>query len=104
MKRIQLPVLHKIKNSNVNHDTESIKDILNKFKEESNELIEAIEGDDPVQHQLEEIFDNIQVCINFLDHLSKNKNIDIEKAAKNHIQKLRGREWEFSNIIDCYIK
>ena len=67
--------------------------VIKKLTEEFNEIREAVEmfefnkNDDNLQHIAEECFDGIQTCIKVLEHYG----IDIRKANKKHITKLKDR-------------
>lgn len=67
--------------------------VIKKLNEEFNEIKEAVEqyeffnDEDELQHIAEECFDGIQTCVKVLEHFG----IDIRKANKKHIEKLKGR-------------
>ena len=67
--------------------------VIKKFNEESDEIREAIEmyefnkNEENYNHIAEELFDGIQMCVKLLEYY----NIDIRKANRKHIEKLKGR-------------
>lgn len=67
------------------------------FKEESDELFEAIK-EGKLIHIAEETFDVIQVCIRSLALLKKN-NVNLTVENKQHYKKLKKRKWEFIKFI-----
>jgi NTP pyrophosphatase (non-canonical NTP hydrolase) len=70
------------------------------FKEESDELLEAIH-DGKLIHIAEETFDVIQVCIRSLVLLNKN-NVNIEVENKQHNKKLVKRRWNYLRFIRVF--
>ncbi|NFO57692.1 hypothetical protein FDB39_12490 [Clostridium botulinum] len=74
--------------------------IQNKFKEESKELIEAMEEGN-LLHILEETFDVIQITIRSLTLLKKN-NVDIELGNRVHLKKLCKRRWKCIRFIRVF--
>lgn len=70
------------------------------FKEESNELLEAIQ-EGKLIHIAEETFDVIQVCIRSLVLLKKN-GINLEVENKQHNKKLVKRRWNYLRFIRVF--
>lgn len=74
--------------------------IRNDFKEESDELLEAIQKGRLI-HIAEETFDVIQVCVRSLVLLKKN-NVNIEVENKQHNKKLVKRRWSYLRFIRVF--
>lgn len=106
MLNIKLPVLEK----NDNWNTHELK-----IREESKELVAAIQIYDYVIRQEKETFktkeeaardlfmetlDVIQVCIGTLDKLIKSHPELLATAALDHIKKLQHRGWKFKKMIN----
>lgn len=70
------------------------------FKEESNELLEAIQ-EGKLIHIAEETFDVIQICIRSLVLLKKN-GINLEVENKQHNKKLVKRRWNYLRFIRVF--
>lgn len=70
------------------------------FKEESNELLEAIQ-EGKLIHIAEETFDVIQICIRSLVLLNKN-GINLEVENKQHNKKLVKRRWNYLRFIRVF--
>lgn len=76
-------------------------DLISKdFKEESNELLEAIQ-EGKLIHIAEETFDVIQICIRSLVLLKKN-GINLEVENKQHNKKLVKRRWNYLRFIRVF--
>ncbi|AJG98838.1 hypothetical protein LF65_02252 [Clostridium beijerinckii] len=76
-------------------------ELINKdFKEESNEMLEAIQ-EGKLIHIAEETFDVIQVCIRSLVLLKKN-GINLEVENKQHNKKLVKRRWNYLRFIRVF--
>lgn len=76
--------------------------IQKKLKEESKELVEAIDEAD-YEHISEETFDLIQVCVRSLVLLEK-KNMNLTALNHRHNQKLMKRGWESENVVGILIE
>lgn len=83
-----------------NNEQDTWELITKDFKEESNELLEAIQ-EGKLIHIAEETFDVIQVCIRSLVVLKKN-NVNIEVENKQHNKKLIKRRWERIRFIRVF--
>lgn len=80
-----------------NNEQDTWELITKDFKEESNELLEAIKEGNLI-HIAEETFDVIQVCIRSLVLLKKN-NVNLEIENKQHNKKLIKRRWNYIRFI-----
>lgn len=83
-----------------NNEQDTWELITKDFREESNELLEAIQEGNLI-HIAEETFDVIQVCIRSLVLLKKN-NINLEVENKQHNKKLIKRRWERIRFIRVF--
>ena len=83
-----------------NNEKDSWDLITKDFKEESNELLEAIQEGDLI-HIAEETFDVIQICIRSLVLLKKN-NVNLEIENKQHNKKLIKRRWNYIRFIRVF--
>lgn len=82
------------------NEKDSFEKIKFKFKEESKELIEAIEEKD-LMHIAEETFDVAQIIIRCVALLSKEK-LDLVQLNRRHNRKLVKRGWKHVNIIRAF--
>jgi len=85
-------------------DWAGINTLREKVVEELNELYVAynehrIYGYIPKKRVEEELMDLIQATISMVDYISADLDIDTEKAAEEHIQKMQGRGWEFKGML-----
>ena len=101
--RIILPVLKNIEGTTITNENDTLESILPKLKEEYEEFIEAVQEDHPIEHKLEEFLDLVQTCVRVGKVFIKEGN-DLESASKVHVNKLRGRGWNFENHIDIYFE
>jgi phosphoribosyl-ATP pyrophosphohydrolase len=78
-----------------------LKILVEKLKEETKEVRKAykFESDERV---IEEVLDNIQVCIGMLDYYSK-KGYDIAEAVDKHNLKLLSRDWRYTKTLHLNI-
>jgi len=84
-------------NPNINNNKLTLKDFAKKVKEESDELVKAIEEGD-IDHIAEEALDNIQINIAVLDKL-ESQGLDIKQAVNKHLKKLKSRKWRYKKMI-----
>ncbi|NOW85569.1 NTP pyrophosphatase (non-canonical NTP hydrolase) [Clostridium beijerinckii] len=80
-------------NKEINQDNNkwSFEEIAEKHLEESNELARALIEKDTM-HIAEEVFDQLQICIDVLDKL-ESLGINIEQMCMRHNKKLVMRRW-----------
>lgn len=83
-----------------NNEQDTWELITRDFKEESNELLEAIQEGNLI-HIAEETFDVIQICIRSLVLLKKN-NVNLEIENKQHNKKLIKRRWNYIRFIRVF--
>jgi NTP pyrophosphatase (non-canonical NTP hydrolase) len=83
-----------------NNEKDTWELIAKDFKEESNELLEAIQEGNLI-HIAEETFDIIQICIRSLALLKKN-NVNLEIENKQHNKKLIKRRWNYIRFIRVF--
>ena len=98
----KLFILCKNEKLGIDKDVVTYNDISKLVEEESNELIEALQGTD-IEHMAEEAFDNIQVSNDLLDKLNI-MGLDLEHAINVHNMKLIGRGWKFKKMLEVNVK
>lgn len=81
-------ISYPVSNENLNLD-----ELMEKFEEECDEFLSAIEFADD-DNALEEFYDVIQVMVNILDKIDITTK-EIESAYFKHHRKLLDRGWEF---------
>ena len=77
----------------VSNESLNLDELMEKFEEEYEEFLSAIEFADN-DNALEEFYDVIQVMVNILDKIDINTK-EIESAYFKHHRKLLDRGWEF---------
>jgi len=84
-------------NDKVNKNTETWNDVLNKHKEESKELIVAIEEGNKSAIE-EETMDQLQICFGILDKLER-EGTNLEELFNRHNRKMVKRFWRDKGVI-----
>jgi len=80
---------------------------LEKMKEESKELQEAIEAildseditKEQLEHIAEETLDIMEVGVGIFDKLKNQYNMNLRAASVEHIKKLASRGWRFKTVL-----
>jgi len=78
------------------------KDIINKLREESLELQNALKYNDEAEI-VDEALDVITVALNAINEQSKG-GMNIETAIEKHQKKLKCRDWKADKIIRFYVE
>lgn len=71
-----------------------MNNLIKKLEEEQKEVINAYKCENK-ENLTEELLDEIQMCVNILEHLG----IDVGQAIINHNVKLFNRGWKFNKRI-----
>ena len=77
----------------VSNESLNLDELMEKFEEECDEFLSAIEFTDN-ENIIEEFYDVIQVMVNILDKIDTTSR-EIESAYFKHHRKLLERGWEF---------
>ena len=87
-------------NHEINQDNNkwSFEEIAEKHLEESKELAEALKENNTM-HIAEEVFDQLQICIDVLDKL-ESLGVNIEQMCKRHNKKLVTRKWVDKGVVN----
>ncbi|WP_425447762.1 hypothetical protein [Dethiothermospora halolimnae] len=84
---------------------ESLMDMIDKLREEVNELDQAINLYEAygtlreLENVIEESFDVQQVLTGIFDKLATDEKVDLRKASHDHLVKMINRGWNVKKIL-----
>ncbi|MDF2504456.1 hypothetical protein [Clostridium sp.] len=96
---MKFPILSKNSVLDLDNDKYSLQELSNHLEKEQKELDNAIKNGMNKVYISEELFDNIQTCINMLSKLSQ-EGIDMRRVALRHEKKLINLGWNWKGYVE----